>query len=157
LSTNLYSYTGNNPVNFIDPLGLFGITTGFEGAGALFGFGGTIGLYGNFAHNDSMPWYKGWSTSATFVLGGGAAGSVYGLTGGVHVSANNACNVKQLEGAFGNAARMGLGQFSLVGYRSPDGSVTGGGVTIGLPSLTLGYIGAFGGPTYTWTLSGGSW
>jgi hypothetical protein len=156
MSTNLYSYTDNSPVNFIDPSGLFGITTGFEGAGALFGFGGTIGLYGNFAHNDSMPWYKGWSSSVTFSLGGGAAGSVYGLTGGVHFSGNNACDVKQMEKGFVNVGRMGMGILSVGGYRSPDGSVTGAGVTLG-PSLPGSYIFGYGGGSYTWTLGGGKW
>lgn len=144
----------NSPTNFVDPFGLFSFTIGFQGSGALFGFGTTGGIYANFAHDPSKPWYSGWSSSVTEVLGAGGAGSVYGLSGGVHLSVSNACNVKQLEKGFSNLARLGLGTFSIEGYRSLDGSVTGGGVTLG-PSL--GYIGTFGGGSYTWTITGGSW
>jgi len=151
---NLYGYVGNGPVNFVDPLGLMGFSIGFEATGGLFGFGGIIGIYGNFSHDPNKPWYSGWSSSATFVLGGGAVGSVFGLSAGIHVSINNSCNYKQLEKGMGNMGRAGIGAFSIVGYRSPNGQVTGGGITIG-PSI--GYIGAFAGGTYTWTISGGRW
>jgi len=151
---NLYGYVQNNPVNRTDPLGLFGITVGFEGSAAAFGFGGTAGIYGNYAHDPSQSWYSGWSSSVTVVAGGGAAASVYGAGAGVHLSGNNACNVKQLNGTFVNAGRMGLGTLSVEGYRSPDGSVTGGGITVG---PAAGYIGAMGGGSYTWTLGGGEW
>ena len=151
---NYYSYVQNNPVNRTDPLGLFGITVGFEGSAAAFGFGGTAGIYGNYAHDPSQSWYSGWSSSVTVVAGGGAAASVYGAGAGVHLSGNNACNVKQLNGTFVNAGRMGLGTLSVEGYRSPDGSVTGGGITVG---PAAGYIGAMGGGSYTWTLGGGEW
>ncbi len=151
---NSYAYVQNNPVNWIDPSGLFGITVGFEGAAAAFGFGGMGGIYGNFAHNPSLPWYQGWSSSVTIIAGGGAAASVAGVGGGVHIGGNNACDVDQLNGPFINAGRAGLGAVSVGGFRSLDGSVSGGGVTVG-PSL--GYIGAIGGGTYTWTLGGGKW
>jgi RHS repeat-associated protein len=151
---NLYAYVQNNPVNLLDPLGLWGFTIGFQGTGALFGFGITGGIYGNFAHDPSQLWYSGWSYSATVVLGGGAAGSVYGLSGGGDVSVNNACNVNQLNGAFGNAGRLGLGWFSVLGYVSPDAGVTGIGISYG-PSF--GYVGALAGATNTWTLFGGNW
>ena len=151
---NLFVYVGNNPNKFIDPLGLAGMSIGLEGAGALTGFGGVGGFYANFAHDPSQPWYAGWSSSLTFVAGGGAAASVYGLTGGVNFSRNNACNVSQLNGPFVNAGRMGLGAFSVGGYAS--GNITGYGVTIG-PSLPGSYIGGFAGGTNTWTITGGNW
>lgn len=131
-----------------------GFSIGFDVTGAAFGFGGMIGLQGNFSQDPSSPWYSGWSSSVTFVLGGGAAASVYGFTGGVQVTANNSCNVSQLNGPFLNAGRLGLGAFSVGGYTSPDNTVTGGGIIVG-PSI--GYIGAFAGGTNTWTLTGGSW
>nr|WP_246562084.1 RHS repeat-associated core domain-containing protein [Geobacter grbiciae] len=151
---NLMAYTGNNPVMKTDPSGESGFTTGFEGAGTAFGFGGTVGIYGNFAHDSNKPWYKGWSSSVTFVAGGGAAASVYGAAAGVHFSGNNANNVSDLNGTFLNAGRAGLGALSLGGYRSPDGSVTGAGITVG---PAVGYIGGIAGGSYTWTLGGGKW
>ena len=132
------------------------MTIGFEGTAAAIGFGGTAGIYGNYAHDSSQPWYKGWSSSVTVVLGGGAAGSARYLGGGVHISGNDSCNVDQLNGAFLNAGRAGFGVASVGGYRSPDGSVTGGGVTIG-PSLPGTYLFGSAGGSYTWTLGGGNW
>ncbi|MDA8325378.1 MAG: RHS repeat-associated core domain-containing protein, partial [Nitrospiraceae bacterium] len=105
--TNLSIYAGDNPVNGIDPEGKDGFSIGLEGAGALFGFGGTGGIYANFSHNSSKPWYAGWSSSVTVVAGGGAAASVYGLTGGVYVGVNNTDNVSQLNGTFVNGGRLG--------------------------------------------------
>ncbi len=151
---NPHRYVVNDPVNLIDPKGLFGFTIGFEPIGSGFGFGAFAGIYGNFAHDSSQPLYQGWSSSVTITAGGGAAASVYGASAGVHFSGNNACNVKQLNRGFINAGRLGLGGVSVGGYQSPDRSVTGGSVTIG---PTWGYIGAIGGGSYTWTLGGGDW
>lgn len=103
--TNLFAYVGNQPINRIDPSGEAGITIGLEGAVALFGFGGQAGIYGNVSHDLKKSWYEGWSWSVTASAGGGAAASVYGLSGGVHVSANNSTNVSQLEGASGNVEK----------------------------------------------------
>ena len=75
--TNLYSYGGNNPINYLDQLGLTGISIGFDVAGAAFGFGGMGGLYGNFSLDPISPLYSGWSSSVTFVLGASAAASAY--------------------------------------------------------------------------------
>ncbi len=151
----LYGFVGNNPVNFVDPTGLAGCTIGFEASGAVSGFGGVIGLYANFSHDPTQAWYSGWSSSVTFTAGGGAAASVYGLTGGVYLGGNNTSNVSELNGPFLNGGRLGLGAVSVEGFTS-DSGISGGGITIG-PSLPGGYIGAFGGATDTWTISGGNW
>lgn len=153
---NFYAYVQNNPVNWVDPWGLKGGTVGFEGTLAAFGFGGNIGIYGNYAHDDSQSWYQGWSSSVTVVAGGGAAASAYYGGAGVHLSGNNACEVKQLEGAFANFGRAGFGAGSINAYRSPDGSVTGAGVTIG-PSIPNTYLFGTAGGSYTWSLGGGKW
>ena len=114
---NLYEFVGNNPVNWFDPLGLMGFSIGLEGAASGIGFGGVGGFYANFSHDPSRPWYSGWSSSVTLVLGGGAAASVYGLTGGVLATVNNSCNVRQLNGPFLNAGRLGWVSFS---WRLPE-------------------------------------
>jgi len=138
----------------IDPLGLFGVSTGFDASAAAFGFGGTTSLYGNFSHNPNKPWYQGWSSSVTFSIDGGVAASVYGFGAGVHLGANDSCHVSQLNDGYLGAGRLGLGAFSVGGYKTTDGKVTGGGVTIG---PTFGYIGAIAGAGNTWTLGGGDW
>lgn len=139
----------------VDPMGLDGFTIGFEGSGALFGFGVVGGIYANFSHDSRQPLYSGWSSSVTASAGGGAAASVYGLTGGVYVGGNNSDNVSQLNGPVVNGGRLGLGAASLEGFTGNNG-LAGGGITIG-PSLPGGYIGAFAGGENTWTLSGGNW
>jgi RHS repeat-associated protein len=51
LETNLYAYTGSNPVNFIDPLGLWSVTIeGYElfGGGIVFGSNPNGGLFISF-------------------------------------------------------------------------------------------------------------
>lgn len=120
------------------------------------GFGGTFGIYGNYSHDNSQPLYGGWSSSVTVVLGGGAAASTRYLGGGIYFGVNNSSNVSQLDGAFVNGGRAGFGALSVSGYRSPDGSVSGGGVTIG-PSVPGTVIYGTAGGSYTWTLGGGTW
>jgi hypothetical protein len=151
--TNLYAYANDNPIIEVDPSGLWGVTAGFQGTAALLGWAGVGGLYGNISHDSGCPWYSGWSSSVTLVAGGGAAGSVYALTGGLYAGVNNSSNVSQLNGPFVEAGRMGLGAVSVGGFS--DGSVSGGGITVG-PSLPGSFIAGFAGTTNTWTLAGGN-
>ena len=150
---NLYAYVQNNPVNEIDPNGQFSISTGFEGAVTIFGFGEVGGVYGNFAHDDSKPWTSGWSSSVTFTLGGGAAAGL-GISAGVNFNGSNANNVSDLEGTFYTAGRAGIGAISVGTYITPDQQVKGGTLTVG-PSI--GYTGAVVGGSYTWSLGSGNW
>jgi RHS repeat-associated protein len=151
---NQFAYVGNAPLNWIDPVGLLGFTTGIEGSGSAFGFGGLIGLYGNFSHDSSKPWYAGWSSSVTVNLSYGAAGAVYGAGADVYFGGNNTCNVSQLNGTTYNGGRSGIGVISISGFT--DGKIKGGGVGIGF-GQSFGYTGATAGQTKTWTLGGGNW
>lgn len=155
-SANLYGYSLSDPVNLIDPSGLASGHVGFELNGGLFGFGGTVGIYGNFAHDPSQPWTAGWSSSLTFTAGGGAAGTVYSGSAGVAIGGTNACNVRDLEKGFIFLGRAGLGAAAVTGVQSPDGKIKGGEITIG-PALPGGFVAASAGGTYTWTLGGGNW
>jgi RHS repeat-associated protein len=95
---DLYGHVGNNPVNFVDPLGLWTYSLGvtvYAGAG----FGGGGGTFFNVGHNPNSGWLSGGSFSITGVAGGGAtAGAGYGL--GISTTITNACNTKQLLGPF---------------------------------------------------------
>jgi RHS repeat-associated protein len=151
----LYRYVFDDPVNPADPFGLWSISWGFEGSGALFGLGGMAGLYGNIAHDPCKPLWSGWSSSGTLTLGGGAFAGL-GASLGFYVGSSDASNVSQLNGKFYNFGRGGIGPVTVTGYKSPDGCVEGGGVTVGPRGFTRGYIGAAAYPTWTWG-NGGDW
>ena len=149
---NFYSRVGNNPVNFVDPLGLFSINVGLEGFVGAFGFGGTGGIYGAYVHDPSQPWYKGWSAYTVVTYGGGGAGTVRGAGGGLYIGGSNASNICDLKGLSGYGGRVGSKLITLSGYAN-SGGLKGGGITIG-PSY--GYTAGFGGATNTKILWGGS-
>jgi RHS repeat-associated protein len=151
-NTNLYSFVQNNPVNFADPLGLFSINVGFEGFIGAFGFGGTGGIYGAYIHDDTQPWYKGWSAYTYVTYGGGGAGTVRGAGAGLYIGGSNASSVCDLAGPAGYGGRVAMKYFSASGYANSS-DLKGGGITFG-PSWgrTIG----FGGGTNTKILWGGN-
>jgi hypothetical protein len=138
---------GNNPVNFVDPLGLWTYSLGvtvYAGAG----FGGGGGTFFNVGHNPNSGWLSGWSFSITGVAGGGAtAGAGYGL--GISTTITNACNTKQLLGPFfPEVGRGGLVRGGIMYIQSPDGTVQGVSVAYTPKGWSRGYIGAsIGGST----------
>ena len=140
--TNLYGYTLNDPVNGVDPLGLWTLGLGFNFSGGA-GYGGTGGT--NFVA-DSNGLHR------QQIAGGGSyAGANGGFT--LSLEASNASSVHQLEGlgfqAGGSGGELIYGEggvFGGPGGGSPYGGIYGG---IGLGGgLTPGA--GFGYGTYTW-------
>jgi RHS repeat-associated protein len=94
---NLYRYAGDNPINLVDPLGLW--TFGFGGeAGGGAGAGGSV--QGGFfvGHTAGAGFFSGWSFGILGRISGGAyVGQGY-TKAGVFMQFTNADNVCQLKG-----------------------------------------------------------
>ena len=141
---NLYGYVNGNPLSGIDPLGLDTLQIGLSGTttggvlGGLAGFGVAIDTQGNIA----LYSYGG---------GGGGAGANEGY--GISVQTSNAQTVNDLSGPFINTSASGglvAGGTADTFYgNSPQGPVTGGGVTLGEDVGASALIGG----TYTWISS----
>ena len=140
---NLYEYSLDNPVNFIDPLGLstVGVGLGVSGQFGPLNINWNIGIaadnHGDFGFYNAP---------------GGGLGAGEGITGGLSFSASNAHGICDLAGPFGNVSvggGAGLGA-SFEGFHgpSPHGNVTGGGFTIG---AGIG-AGGLAGTSYTWVM-----
>jgi hypothetical protein len=138
---NLYGYAGDDPVNRNDPLGLATIGLGISGSFQLGPINFNVFAGVVIDTNGNYGTYYGLGAG----LGEGGKAS-----GGVSVSASNATSICDLREAFYNLNVGGGADLDaeVNGYHgnSPDGPVTGGGVTIG---AGLGAGGSVG-KTYTW-------
>jgi RHS repeat-associated protein len=148
IGPNLYDYVDNDPINAIDPLGLWtfgiGLSLNFQ-IGPI-----NINFSGGFA-------IDGQGNVGTYYVGGGGVGAGAHASGGLSFSGSNAKTICDLSGPFANAnLGGGLGPDAEAnGYigNSPDGTVIGGGVTLG---AGLG-AGGSGGGTYTVVNPIGTW
>ena len=96
----LYAYVGNNPVNFVDPSGLF-LQELFEGAANVSaGFGDTISLGGTKWIREQWGQALGWTDAADPHSGAYYAGAYSGLAwGGVFAGAAAAASAEALAAA----------------------------------------------------------
>jgi RHS repeat-associated protein len=148
IGPNLYDYVGNNPINAIDPLGLWtagiGLSLNFQ-LGPI-----NVNFSGGFV-------IDGQGNVGTYYLGGGGVGAGAKASGGVSFSGSNAPDICHLRQWFANAnLGGGLGpdaEANVYRGNNPDGTIWGGGVTLG---AGLG-AGGSGGGTYTVVNPIGTW
>jgi RHS repeat-associated protein len=142
---NLFAYVQNNPMNRVDPSGLWTISFGTTLMGAM-GLGGWGGTFFNFGHDPSSDLSSGWSFSITGTVGGGV---VAGIGGGLGVAVSgspNARNVQQLLGTFYEGG-TGFGRTGIGYFQSPDGCIKGG--TLGMRIRGKMYGGSYVGGSTT--------
>jgi RHS repeat-associated protein len=141
-AANLYSYTDANPINNVDPLGLWTLQIGFSTTFAFRG-GAATGFVG-VAFDDS---------GNRAVYYGGGLGAGIGAGGGVGFGAavSNASCVTDLGGPFVNASTTGgagenvMGD-AFVGKQDNGKAIAGGGVSYGFGAGAATFVGA----TNTW-------
>jgi len=151
---NFYAYVFQNPVNEIDPFGLwtFQIGIGVSGFLPIRGPGGLqFSGYAGFAY-DGNQWGTYWGG------GGGPGVGSPGAAGGITIGGSNAKNICGLRGLFVNAGGSGGAGWGggAEGFRGKDSEgnwVTGGNVMGGVstPGGSGGVI-----PTWTWVHPFGS-
>ncbi|NDY42368.1 hypothetical protein G3N55_05865 [Dissulfurirhabdus thermomarina] len=121
----------NNPVDFVDPLGLRTWSLGISLTGGL-GLGGGGGIFLNIGHNPNKGLLEGWSASLTGTAEAGAFGGIGGGTQ-FQFTTTDACDVSQLTGegmAFGQAAGAGI-QGGVEYVTNMGGSVKGASYYLG--------------------------
>jgi RHS repeat-associated protein len=123
---NLYAYVGNDPLNNVDATGLYTLQLGIAGGGTILGFvvPGGFGIAIDTQGNIGTYAYSG--------IGAGI-GVEAGVGGSIQVS--NAQTIYDLSGPFANTSIHGGaglgGSIDLFAGSSPNGPVTGGGITFG--------------------------
>ncbi|HEY8158201.1 MAG TPA: RHS repeat-associated core domain-containing protein, partial [Methylobacter sp.] len=136
--TNTYTYVRNNPLRHTDPLGLWTLQIGVAGT-ATGGSGGAIGGSGIALDTEGNV--------GTYEYGGAAVGTGLDIGGGVSVQVSSAATINDLSGWFYNDS-FNIGaelQATIDGFIAPDGSVYGGGLTLGAGEG----MSALGGATWT--------
>ena len=88
---NQYAFCGNNPVNFVDPLGLWTVTIGVQGHVSVIG-ALSVGTGIAFGYSQEVGWSIGWLTS------GGSGIGLPGASATVFVQVTDASSVGQLKG-----------------------------------------------------------
>jgi RHS repeat-associated protein len=127
---NLMAYVGNQPINGIDPQGLWTISAGVN----LSGYFGAIGGGGGTAINLGFSQGSGFSASLTGTFGGGAATGVGGGLG-ITLVGTNAASVNNLLGSSLEASRSVGSGITLTGIAG--NGYQGGGLSFGLAGTSL--------------------
>ncbi|WP_161491657.1 RHS repeat-associated core domain-containing protein [Sedimentisphaera salicampi] len=122
-SMNLYAYCGNNPVNYVDPWGLWAITIGGSSSGG-YGASGTYGLGSYFGYSESEGFY--WGTYYTKGIG-----MATGTFGGFSIDYGFSKNAKKGEdlanksvevgGSYGAGFTRGFTRGHNINSKSKDG------------------------------------
>jgi RHS repeat-associated protein len=138
---NLYAYVGNDPLNNVDPLGLYTLQLGGN-----FGFTTPFGISGVYYFGIAFDTQGG---AAAYYGGGLGVGLGAGASMSGSVAVSTAQTVNNLGGVFSNAS-IGIGAAGRVGLDtffgpSDNGFVSGVGLSAG---VGLGAT-SFAGPTNT--------
>ena len=153
---NFYAYATNNPIRYVDPLGLFTVSLCIKGSASsgVSGGGGTCANFGNDRK-------EGMSFSITGAVGIGGGG--IGATVGGSVAWSNAPTVLELNGPFAYGGVSGGppgavgGLYGFAGQGS-RGTIAGaemyGGYGVKLPNTLAPPLAVEGGVTTTSTIFG---